>query len=738
MVSVTHSLSAAQDQSGGDFSLDFLAEGLGEDDRARLALALEMIVPLYAGRKLGTGEEMARHALGMALVVASLNLDVETRLAGLLFAVASELEHARERLAADFGEAVAQLVDGLKRLNGLRLVTKANAGSAQVKAQSEILRKMMLSMSEDVRVVILRLASRTQSLRYYVDHPCDDREDVARESLDIYAPLANRLGMWQLKWELEDLSFRFLHPETYKRIARMLDEKRGEREDFITEAVARLSGELAAVGIQAEVYGRPKHLYSIWNKMRGKDLDFEQVYDVRALRVLVEDVKDCYTALGIVHQIWHPIPKEFDDYISHPKGNYYRSLHTAVVAEDGRALEVQIRTYEMHRHAELGVAAHWRYKEKSSVKSSIKADTAYDDKIAWLRQLLSWRDEITDSSEWVEQYKRAAFDDTIYVFTPQGRVLDLAQGATPVDFAYRLHTDLGHRCRGARVDGALVPLNTPLKNGQRVEIVTAKQGGPSRDWLNPQQGYLATHQAKAKVKRWFSSLEEAQTLAQGRAFIARELQREGATQANIEELANKLGFEHSDNLYLAAGRSEVGPRQLQIALHGEEKPPEEPEVALRKSKSNGGSSGVLIVGVDKLLTQLGRCCKPAPPDAIAGYVTRGKGVSIHRLDCSNFAHMAAGAPERVISADWGEQAGNGGSAYYPVAIHVDAQDRQGLLRDISEVLSREKINVTAVNTLSKAGAARMAFTVEVSGVPQLQRALQLIREVSGVSQAERA
>ncbi|MDD5296421.1 MAG: bifunctional (p)ppGpp synthetase/guanosine-3',5'-bis(diphosphate) 3'-pyrophosphohydrolase [Rhodocyclaceae bacterium] len=734
MVSVTHSLSATRDESGGDVSLDLLAAGLGEEDRRRLARALDMIGPLYAGRRLGTGEDMARHALGMALVVASLNLDVETRLAGLLFAVASELEHAREHLSAEFGEAVAHLVDGLKRLNGLRLVTRARAsGGVEVKAQSEILRKMMLSMSEDVRVVILRLASRVQSLRYYADHPSENREEVARESLDIYAPLANRLGVWQLKWELEDMSFRFLHPDTYKRIAKMLDEKRAEREGFISSAVERVSAELAAVGIKAEVYGRPKHIYSIWNKMRGKDLDFEEVYDVRALRVLVDDVKDCYTALGIVHQLWQPISKEFDDYISHPKGNYYRSLHTAVMAEDGRSLEVQIRTYEMHRHAELGVAAHWRYKEKGSVK----ADSAYDDKIAWLRQLLSWRDEITDTSEWVEQYKRAAFDDTIYVLTPQGRVLDLTQGATPVDFAYRLHTDLGHRCRGARVDGQLVPLNTPLKNGQRVEIVAAKQGGPSRDWLNPQQGYLATHQAKAKVKRWFTAQEEAQTLAQGRAFIVRELQREGATQANIEELANKLGFEHSDNLYLAAGRNEVGPRQLQIALHGEEKPVEEPEVPLRKSKS-GGSSGVLIVGVDKLLTQLGRCCKPAPPDAIAGYVTRGKGVSIHRLDCSNFAHMAAGAPERVISADWGEAAGHGGSAYYPVAIHVEAQDRQGLLRDISEVLSREKINVTAVNTLSKAGSARMAFTVEVSGLPQLERALQHIREVSGVMQAERA
>ena len=736
MVSVTHSTTSSLDETAElTASLELLAVGLSEEERGRIERAVALITPLYAGRTLGTDEDMGQHALGMALVVSSLRLDVETRLAALLFAVADELDDARERLTAEFGQPVAHLVDGLRRLNGLRLVTREhsrNPGSAEVKAQSEVLRKMMLSMSEDIRVVILRLASRVQSLRHFADHPSERREDVARESLDIYAPLANRLGVWQLKWELEDLSFRFLHPDIYKRIAKKLDEKRTERESFIADAVARLTRELAAQGVTAEVYGRPKHIYSIWNKMRGKDLDFEQVYDVRALRVLVDDVKDCYTALGMVHQIWQPIAKEFDDYISHPKGNYYRSLHTAVMCEDGRALEVQIRTQEMHKHAELGVAAHWRYKEHGSVK----ADSAYDDKISWLRQLLSWRDEITDSSEWVEQFKRAAFDDTIYVLTPQGKVLDLPRGATPLDFAYRLHTDLGHRCRGAKVDGQLVPLDTPLANGQRVEISTAKQGGPSRDWLNPQFGYLATHQAKVKVKRWFSALEEAQTLAHGRAFILRELQREGATHTNIEELAKKLGYDNSDAMYLAAGKNEIGPRQLQVALRGSDEPPADlPEIALRQSKAGGGSD-VLIVGVDKLLTLLGRCCKPAPPDAIAGYVTKGKGVSVHRVDCSNFAHMVARAPERVISADWGDHAGSGGA--YPSDIHVEAQDRQGLLRDISEVLSREKINVTAVNTLSKAGGARMSFTVEVTGLPQLQRALKLIREVGGVMKAERS
>lgn len=720
MVSVTHQPGAEEAQ------LDLLAAGLPAAARPELERALALAAALYGATKLGTGEGAREHAVGMAAIAASLNLDLETRLAALLFAAPEHLTEAREKLTGDFGAAVAQMVGGLSRLNGLRLLTRPQKGSgAEVKEQSETLRKMLLAMVEDIRVVLLRLASRTQSLRYFTDESTRGplREETAHESLEIYAPLANRLGVWQLKWELEDLSFRFLEPETYKRIARMLDEKRVEREQFIAAAILRLKVELAANGIAGQVYGRPKHIYSIWNKMRGKNLEFAEVYDVRALRVLVDEVKDCYAALGLVHHLWQPIHGEFDDYISHPKSNDYRSLHTAVTIEDGRPLEVQIRTEEMHRHAELGVAAHWRYKEAAT-----RSDSAYDEKIAWLRQLLSWRDEITDSAEWVEQYKRAALDDTIYILTPQGRVIDLARGATPIDFAYRVHTDLGHRCRGARVDGQLVPLNTPLANGQRVEIIVAKLGGPSRDWLNPAQGYLATSRARQKVKQWFAAQEAEENLAHGRVFIGRELQREGQTQANIEDLAQKLGFKGADELYFAAGRGELGARQLQVALRGTALPVE-PEIHTRRSKAGQAGGRVLIVGVDKLLTTLGRCCKPAPPDAISGFVTRGKGVSIHRVECPNYRNMSAKNPERVISAEWGAGPPD---ALYAVNLVVDATDRQGLLRDISEVLSREKINVTAVKTLSRANEARMAFTVELAGVPQLQRILTLVREVPGV------
>jgi GTP pyrophosphokinase len=744
MVSVAHSLPQSTTPTAVPAdALTRLAAGLPPDGRHLIERAIALATGLYGGSKLGTQESTLDHALGMAMIAASLNLDLDTRLAALLFSVADHYKEAqqwRDQLDGEFGETPARLVDGLHRLKGLRLLMRPRAGaSADVKAQTETLRKMMLAMVEDIRVVLLRLASRTQTLRHFTDHPGQLREDVAQESLEIYAPLANRLGVWQLKWELEDLSFRFIDPETYKRIARMLDEKRIEREQFIVDAIARLKAELAMSGIDAEVYGRPKHIYSIWNKMHGKDLGFAEVYDVRALRVLVNEVNECYAALGLVHHLWQPINGEFDDYISHPKGNYYRSLHTAVTAEDGRPFEVQIRTREMHRHAELGVAAHWRYKEAGSQsKSAARADTAYDDKIAWLRQLLSWRDEITDSAEWVQQFKRAALDDTIYVLTPQGRVIDLARGATPIDFAYRVHTDLGHRCRGARVNGHMVPLNTTLASGQRVEIVSTKQGGPSRDWLNPAQGYLATGRARQKVKQWFTAQEEAETLAQGRNLVGRELQRLGQTQANIDELAHKLGYKNGDEMYLAGGRGELGTRQIQVALRGEaEALPAEPEIHTKRSKAGATDSRILVVGVGKILTQLGRCCKPVPPDPISGFVTRGKGVSIHRAECRSFKGMAAHNPERVISAEWGN-VGEGGEGVYPVDVAIDAHDRQGLLRDISEVLSREKINVTAVKTQSRAGSARMSFTVEINGVAQLQRILKLVKDVPGVVAAWRA
>ena len=741
MVSVIHSVAAQ-----GDFeqSLLTLGEGLSVAEIDRIRLAVDFARSTYGDRSLGSGEDVWGHALGVALIVAGLKLDADSRLAALLFAVPTLLEHGLALLERDFGAGVAQLVDGISRLNRLRPITRgfvahsvdsSEKNPQEMKAQIEVLRKMLLAMVEDIRVVLLRLASRTQTLRHYAAEPDELRVPVARETLALYSPLANRLGVWELKWELEDLSFRFLHPAIYKEIAQQLDEKRTEREQFIAEAIDRLQAELVTAGVSnAEVYGRPKHIYSIWNKMRKKDVVFSEVYDVRALRVIVNEVKDCYTALGIVHHIWSPIAKEFDDYIAHPKGNDYRSLHTAVHCPDGRSLEVQIRTREMHSHAELGVAAHWRYKEGSGATP----EDRYDEKIAWLRQLLTWRDEVADSSDWVRHYKQAAFDETVYILTPQGRVVDLPRGATPVDFAYRVHTDLGHRCRGAKVDGALVPLNTQLSTGQRVEIVLAKHGGPSRDWLNPSLAYLFTHRSRLKVRQWFASLALEDTLAEGRAVVVRELQRMGQPSINLDELAARLGFTRSEDLFIAVARAKLNLRQLQGAVRGNELPVDDQELAelpvRRQRDSDVAEKGILIVGVDRLLTQLAGCCKPAPPDPIVGFVTRGKGVSVHRADCSNFSNMQTMHPERVIETTWGSRT----DGVFAVDIVIDAYDRQGLLRDVSDILARERINVIAVNTQSRQGNAHMSFTAEVGSVPQLNRTLALLHEVQGVVSARRA
>ncbi len=741
MVSVVHSVAS---QSDLEQSLHTLSEGVSSEEAAKIRLAAEFAQHVYGEKKLGSGEGVWQHAMGMALILVGLKLDANCRLAALLFAVPTYDEQGIEHLEQRFGSGPAHLVSGISKLNRLRPIThgfsaysveSGEHNPVEMKAQIEVLRKMLLAMVEDIRVVLLRLASRTQTLRHYAVNDDALRVHVARETLELYSPLANRLGVWELKWELEDLSFRFIHPDIYKKIAKNLDEKRGEREQFITDAVTRLRQELAAVGItKAEIYGRPKHIYSIWNKMRKKSVEFSEVYDVRALRVIVDEVKDCYTALGLVHNIWSPISKEFDDYISNPKGNNYRSLHTAVNCPDGRALEVQIRTQEMHRHAELGIAAHWRYKEGSKHSS----EGNYDDKIAWLRQLLTWKDEVADSSDWVKHYKEAALDETIYVMTPQGRVVDLPRGATAVDFAYRVHTDLGHRCRGAKLDGALVTLNTPLETGQRVEIVVAKQGGPSRDWLNPSLGYLFTHRGRSKVKQWFSTRALEETITEGRAIVNRELQRMGETGIRLEDLASKLGFAKGEDLFIAVARAELNLRQLQSAVRGTDSVPDElvaADLPVRKVRASDESEkGILIVGVDKLLTQLAGCCKPAPPDSIIGFVTRGKGVSIHRLDCSNFANMEAMHPERVIETAWGGQT----EGVFAVDIVVDANDRQGLLRDVSEVLTREKINVIAVSTQSKQGEAHMRFTAEINNVAQLKHTLLFLHEVDGVVGARRA
>lgn len=745
MVSLSASLSESQ-----------LVEGLSAADAARITQALEFVTPFFENKNIFTEQNALQFAIGVASTLAMLKTDVDTRIAGLLFELSEINPLAAEKIEATFGKEIAELVAGVRRLMRLReaTLTQHDVGRGKDEAertasQMEVLRKMVLAMANDMRVVLVRLASRVTTLRYFAECKRDDgaAQQFASETMDLYAPLANRLGVWQLKWELEDLSFRFLEPDQYKRIAKMLEEKRIERESFVVSAIDRLERELAAVGVKAEVSGRPKHIYSIWKKMKGKKVDFDELYDVRAFRVIVDDIKDCYSVLGILNNLWTPIPKEFDDYISRPKPNGYKSLHTVVIVDDGRPLEVQIRTKEMHQFSEFGVAAHWRYKEAGGSNFSAHE---YDEKIAWLRQLLAWKNEVSDvvvdqeqlQREWVEKVKAATLDDRIYVLTPQARVIELPTGATPVDFAYQLHTDVGHRCRGARVDGVMVPLNTKLKNGQTVEIITLKIGsiqtGPSRDWLTPE--YTVGTRTRSKIRAWFNAIDQEITLSTGRGLIEKTLQREGKTSVNLEELARKLSFASLDDLFLAVGKEEFSLRQVETALRDDPVPEVAPEFVISNkirasSVIHGAKSGVLVVGTEGLMTQLARCCKPAPPDDIVGFVTRGKGVSIHRLNCKNFAEMRNKAPERVIQTTWGD---GGKDTVYPVDIFVLAQDRQGLLRDISEVFSREKINVVGVNTQSAKGQAKMSFTAEINGTSQLQKALTVIREVSGVQEVRRA
>src|SRR5476649_2530938 len=734
-----------------------LVQGLSADDAVRVMSAFDYAGAAYGDKVCSSGQGAFEFAVGVAGTLAFLRSDAETRIAGLMFELTLLDPAQAPIIELRFGNAVSDLVAGVRQLIRLRELTQGQHASSgrgknaaqQAVAQVETLRKMLLAMASDMRVVLVRLAACVTTLRYFAEQKLFNEmtREYGKETLDLYAPLANRLGIWQLKWELEDLSFRFIEPEAYKRIAKMLEEKRMMREGFVSSAILRLQTELASAGIQAEVFGRPKHIYSIWNKMRGKELDFTALYDVRAFRVIVADVKTCYTVLGVVHNIWTPIPKEFDDYISRPKPNGYQSLHTVVTAEDGRPLEVQIRTNEMHSFAEYGVAAHRRYKEEGG---SNFAGQKYDEKIAWLRQLLAWKTEVADAvvgqeeiqREWVEKLKSATLDDRIFVMTPQARVLELPVGATPVDFAYHLHTDVGHRCRGAKVDGIMVPLNTQLKNGQTCEIITAKgapgTAGPSRDWLSA--GYAVSTRTRSKIRAWFHAIDMEETLSHGRALVEKSLQREGKTAVNLEALAQKLGFGKVDELFLSVGKDEFSLRHVEQALHdnGEVAEPED-AVLLGKSRASsveqGAKSGVLVVGTEGLMTVLAKCCKPAPPDSIVGFVTRGKGVSIHRATCKNFEDMRAKAPERVIFTEWGSA---GQDTVYPVDIFILAGDRQGLLRDISEIFSREKINVIGVNTQSAKGQARMTFTAEISSTAQLLKALNVIKDVSGVLEARRS
>ncbi len=720
------------------------AHSLPEQAHA-LVRARAFAEPLLANELLDTGENTLVHADAVAAILRSIGGSEAMQAACYLVYACTHLNKPQETIAKAFGESYAELaVETTKLVQVQRQASAAQQAALRAgtpvpmaqtsAAQTENVRKMLLAFSRDLRVVLLRLASRLQTLRFFAATKLPLPPGLAAESLHVFAPLANRLGIWEIKWEMEDLSFRFLEPDTYRQIARLLDEKRIEREDYVLRLRERLETELRTQGIPAQVQGRPKHIYSIVKKMRGKSLDFDHVYDVRALRIVVPSVPDCYAALSWVHSQFTPVTEEFDDYIAKPKANGYQSLHTIVRDAEGRPIEIQIRTQAMHEHAEHGVAAHWAYKEAGAKGySGVTADSAYDAKIAVLRQLLAWERDLSGP-----QQDQAVFDDRIYVLTPDAAIVELPQGATAVDFAYSVHTNLGHRCRGARVDGAMVPLNTPLKNGQTVEIVATKEGGPSRDWLNTELGFMVSPRARSKVRAWFNAQATHETIARGREAVEKLLQREGRTAIKLDDLAAQLGFNSADALFEVVGKDEFSLRSIEAVLR-----PAEPVVSqedqpqLRKSRSEGGSRGsVLVVGVDSLLTQLAKCCKPAPPDEIRGFVTRGKGVSVHRTDCSNLQQLVAKHGERVIEVEWGVPKG-GEAPLYPVDVAIEAADRQGLLRDILEIFSKEKLNVVGAQTQTVKGVAWMTLTVEISDSGRLGKVLSTVAALSGVRTARR-
>jgi GTP pyrophosphokinase len=712
-----------------------LADESPDQGVAALERARAFAEPLLAGHALDTGEDALGHADGVAAILASIGAAPAMQAAAFLVYAADWLQKPEEVVAKAFGASYAGLVGHTRKLVQIQRAARAAApsGNAQAQAeQTERVRKMLLAFSRDLRVVLLRLASRLQTLRWHASARVACPADVARESQQVFAPLANRLGIWQIKWELEDLAFRFLQPDDYKRVAKGLDETRAGREKGVEALRVAVADDLAAHGLGAEVQGRPKHLYSIWKKMHAKQLALDSVMDLAALRVIVVDVPACYAVLARVHERWPAVAGEFDDYIARPKANGYQSLHTVVRSDEGRAVEIQIRTRAMHDHAEFGVAAHWAYKEGAAARGTDEEHIAHARK-AVLRQLLAWeRDFASEPSV-------KAHDDRIYVFTPQAAVVELAAGATPIDFAYALHTDLGHRCRGARVDGLLVPLNTPLAHGQTVEVTAAKEGGPSLDWLNAELGYLAGQRARAKVRAWFNAQAQQHTIARGRELIEKLLQREGKTALERDELAERLGFKSADALYEVVGKDEFSLRHVEQVLRPAAPVPDSAAPILKSSRAAGGG-GVLVVGVDSLMTNLARCCRPAPPDEIDGFVTRGKGVAIHRRNCSNLRHMRERAPDRVIAVAWGAPRGGDG-ALYPIDVLVEAQDRPSLLRDITEVFAKEKVNVTGAHTQSVRGAggatAWMTFTVEVPGTERLSQVLKQVAQVSGVRGARR-
>lgn len=697
----------------------------------------------HQGQSRPSGEAYITHCSAVAIILAEMGVPAPMVVAGLLHDTLGNENITIETLRAEFGEEIAKLVDGVNKLSNIpqlqkdddphdteetqseETVTLLTADRSRKKdAKLETVRKTFLALGEDVRVVLIKLADRLHNLRVLGNIPEPKRKRIAQEALDIFAPLANRLGIWQIKWEMEDRAFHHVNPEKYKEIAAKLSERLEDRESQIKSIIRNLDKMLKQSGIVAEITGRPKHIYSIYRKMIDKGKPFEAVRDIRGVRLIVQDIPACYAALGVIHTRYRPIPQEFDDYIAAPKSNLYQSLHTAVMYEDGKPLEVQIRTPEMNENAEYGIAAHWRYKEKN------KPDKVYDEQVNWIRRLMDWRKEVEDAQEFLDGMQADIFQDRVYIFTPRGDIIDLPAGATPIDFAYHVHTEIGNRCRGSKVNGKLVPLDYCLKTGDQVEILTAKHGGPSRDWLNPSLGMVRTSRARSKIRQWFKLQDREQNLNQGKTILERELHRLGLVDVDYDKLLADFSFKSLDDLYVAIGSSDlsIGKIVNRLAeLSPKQEMVPEPHAPMVSKEDH---SSVSVLGLKGLLTTFARCCNPAPGDEIVGYITRGRGATIHRQDCPNVFRL--NDRERIVKVSWGEP-----KRTYPVSVHIIAYDRQGLLGDISTVLSNENIPLVDLKINISQNLADIQLMIEVGDINQLSRILTRIENLPNVMEAFR-
>ncbi len=699
-------------------------------DRAELRRAWKMAFSEADEHPPEVVQGLAEDILAVASILHELEMDQQTLCAAILHLGVRGLGLSRTRIGSHWDPVIATLVEGALRLEGISRYRRfgqspENRGEP---GQAQALRKLLLAIVEDVRVVIITLAEQLQALRWLRGASAEVRRLAGRETLEIHAPLAGRLGVWRLKWELEDFALRFLEPATYAEIAALLAEKRADRERYIAGVVETLQSTFEAAGLTVELSGRAKHIYSIWRKMRQKGRSFSQLSDVRAVRVLTDDLASCYAALGVVHALWPHIPGEFDDYIAKPKENNYRSLHTAVMGPAGKTLEIQIRSHEMHQHAERGVAAHWRYKEGGG------ADRALDDKVAWLRRILEWKGEDREAAHFIDTFKAEVLEDRVYVMTPQGRVIDLPAGATALDFAYHVHTEVGHRCRGARVDGAMVSLHRALKSGEQVEILTTARGGPSRDWLNPHMGYLNSARARAKVRHWFKEQDRERNITAGREIFERERRRLGARELEATALLKHFNLVSVEDFHAAIGHGDITPGLIAGAL--QDALPRDDDGGLHLRATQPGKDDVQVEGVGSLLTQIARCCKPVPPEPIIGYITRGRGVTVHRRDCGNVLRLGEDDQERLIDVEW-SGAGEGG---YRVDVQLRAWDRKRLLHDVSTVLANDRIDISAMNTLTepRTHTVAMRLTLQVQDLAQLSRILDRLNQLPNVIEARRS